>query len=84
MANLNRPNGFKPIGTLSGSPWNAHVEMFQLDATHTAVGCGDLVMQTADGYVNKYAAGSTHCIGLMVGVAPAGGSSTRRPVCPCR
>jgi hypothetical protein len=29
-------------------------------------------MQTADGYVNRYAAGSTHCIGVMVGVLPIG------------
>lgn len=72
MANVDRPNGFKPIGTLSGSPWQASIEAFQLDASHTAIGVGDLVMQTADGYVNKYAAGSTHCIGVMVGVSVMG------------
>lgn len=72
MANADRPNGFRPIGTLSGSPWQSSIEVFQLDATHTAIGVGDLVMQTADGYVNKYAAGSTHCIGVMVGVSPGG------------
>lgn len=72
MANVDRPNGYTPIGTLSGSPWSESVEAFQLDASHTLIGVGDLVMQTADGYVNRYAAGSTHCIGVMVGVSVMG------------
>lgn len=73
MANVDRPNGFTPIGTLSGSPWSASVEMFQLDATHAAViGVGDLVMHTADGYLDRYAAGSTQVIGVVVGISPAG------------
>ena len=73
MANLDRPNGFVPIGTLSGGPWSGSIEAFQLDATHAAViGVGDLVMHTADGYLDRYAAAGTQCIGCVVGVSPAG------------
>lgn len=74
MANVDRPNGFTPIGTLSGSPWNASVEVFELDATHAAIGVGDLVEMTADGYVDVLTAGATDSgvIGVCVGVLPMG------------
>lgn len=29
MANLDRPNGFMPAGTLDGSPWNARVRRYE-------------------------------------------------------
>lgn len=29
MANPNRANGFRPVGTLDGSPWNARVRRYQ-------------------------------------------------------
>lgn len=73
MANRDRPSGFTPIGTLSGSPWSGSIETFQLDATHAAViGVGDLVMHTSDGYLDRYAAAGTQCIGCVVGVSPLG------------
>lgn len=74
MANVNRPRGFTPIGTLSGSPWAASVETFQLDATHAAIGVGDLVGMTADGYINLLSAGATDSgvVGVVVGVLPYG------------
>ena len=72
MANVDKPFGYRPIGTLSGSPWQASVRAFQLDATHTLIGVGDLVNMTSDGYVNRYAAGGTQVIGVMVGVLPIG------------
>lgn len=74
MANVDRPNGFKPIGTLSGSEWNASVETFQLDATHALIGVGDLVEMTADGYLDVLTAGATDSgiIGVCVGVLPMG------------
>ena len=74
MSNVDRPKGFTPIGTLSGSPWNASVEAFELDASHALVGVGDLIEMTSDGYVDQLTAGATDSgvIGVMVGVVPAG------------
>lgn len=71
MANVDRPNGAFPVGTLSGSPWQAHVQAFQLDGSHSAIAVGDLVQMTADGYLDVYAAGETGFIGVCVGVVPA-------------
>jgi len=75
MANVDRPNGFAPIGTLNGSPWNSSVEQFELDATHALIGVGDLVEMTADGYLDRLTAGATDSgiIGVVVGVVPMGG-----------
>jgi len=49
MANFDNPNGAYPVGTLSGSPWQASVRAYQLDATHSAIAVGDLVQMTSDG-----------------------------------
>jgi len=68
MANTNRPNGFIPVGTLSGSPWQAHLRQYDLDASHSAIATGDLVKMTADGYLDLYTAGSTQFIGVVVGI----------------
>jgi len=74
MANVNRPNGGTPIGTLSGSDWSASVEAIQADATHAAIGVGDLIEMTADGYPDILTAGATDSgvFGLVVGISPAG------------
>lgn len=69
MSNIDRPNGAKVVGTLSGSPWEASVESFTLDATHTAIAVGDLVQMTSDGYLDIYTSG-TGFIGVCVGVQP--------------
>jgi hypothetical protein len=68
MANTNRPNGFTPVGTMSGSPWQASVTQYSLDATHAALAVGDLVQMTADGYLDILAAGETQMMGVVVGV----------------
>ena len=67
MANVNKPNGFKPVGTLSGSPWQGSVRQYSLDATHSAIAVGDLVQMTADGYPDILAAGETQMLGVVVG-----------------
>lgn len=74
MANIDRPNGFTPIGTLNGSPWAASIEAVQCDATHAAIGVGDLVEMTADGYPDILTAGATDSgvFGVVVGISPAG------------
>lgn len=71
MANVDRPNGAIPVGTLSGSPWQASVQAFTLDGSHSAIYTGDLVQMTADGYLDVYAAGETGFIGVCVGVLPS-------------
>jgi len=71
MANFDNPNGAYPVGTLSGSPWQASVRAYQLDATHSAIAVGDLVQMTSDGYPDVYAAGEVGFIGVCVGVLPA-------------
>lgn len=68
MANVDRPNGFIPVGTISGSPWQSTVRQYDLDATHAAIGVGDLVQMTADGYPDILAAGETQLLGVVVGV----------------
>jgi len=51
MANLDAPNGFKPIGTMSGSPYNANIQNMECDASAGAIFIGDLVALEADGKV---------------------------------
>lgn len=75
MANTDRPNGAVPVGTLSGSPWQASVQSFTLDGSHSAIAVGDLVQMTADGYLDVYAAGETGFIGVCVGILPAGATT---------
>jgi len=74
MSNVDRPRGLTPIGTLSGSPWQASVEVFQLDASHALLGVGDLIETTADGYADVLTAGATDSgvVGVCVGVLPMG------------
>ncbi len=74
MANVDRANGFTPIGTLSGSPWQASVQAFELDGGHALVGVGDLVEMTAEGTLDILTqnASDSGVIGVMVGIVPAG------------
>lgn len=71
MANVDRPNGAIPVGTLSGSPWQSSVQQFTLDGSHAAIAVGDLVQMTADGYLDVYAAGETGFIGVCIGILAA-------------
>ena len=71
MANSDRPNGAIPVGTISGSPWQSAVRAYTLDGSHAAIGVGDLVQMTSDGYLDVYAAGEVTFIGVCVGILPA-------------
>lgn len=66
--NPNTPNGFRPVGTLSGSPWQDSVRAFTLDAGHSAMYVGDLVKMTTDGYLDTFAASNINLMGAVVGV----------------
>jgi len=73
MANVDRPRGFIPVGTLSGSSWSNSLEVIQTNTTHAAIGVGDLIAATANGYVDVFTAGSTAgALGLVVGISPQG------------
>lgn len=71
MANVDRPNGAFPVGTMSGNPWADSVRAYTLDAGHTAIAIGDLVTMAADGYLNVFAAGDAQFLGVCVGKLPA-------------
>lgn len=44
MANVDRPNGFKPVKHLTGSPWNGKTTKYACPAAEaTAIGIGDIV-----------------------------------------
>lgn len=66
--NVDRPNGFIPVGTLSGSEWTASIRTYTMDATHDAIFIGDLVHFDADGFPDQYDAGDTQVFGVVVGV----------------
>lgn len=58
----------RPIGTLDGSPWNAAVRKFQVDASNaTAIFPGDAIKLEDDGNVAPAAAGNS-LLGVCVGV----------------
>lgn len=68
MANIDRPNGLRPIRTLSGSPWSSSVMEFPVDSGNgTAIFIGDLVKLEDDGNVGPAGAGGA-VLGVCVGV----------------
>ena len=44
MANVDRPNGFKPVKHINGNPWNGKTRKYACPAAETvAIGVGDIV-----------------------------------------
>lgn len=44
MANVDRPNGFKPVKHINGNPWNGKTRKYACPASETvAIGVGDIV-----------------------------------------
>lgn len=71
MANLDRPAGFKPVKTLSGSPWNGKANIYYIPATDaTATFIGDAVIS----------AGSADATGMYPTVKQAAAGETIRGV----
>lgn len=71
MANKDAPNGFIPVGTLSGSPWSDSVREYPVDASNaTAIFPGDAITLETDGNVTPAAAGGV-ILGICVGVLPS-------------
>lgn len=68
MANVDSPFGFKPVGTLDGSAWDATIEKLPVDSSNaTAIFINDMIMREADGNVAPATAGNTQLLGSMVG-----------------
>jgi len=78
MANISRPNGYRPVKHLSGAPWNGQTQYFAILASNAvATGVGDLVMldgaADANGVpsVGRVTNGSTSVpVGVVVGFVP--------------
>ena len=70
MANVDRPCGLRPIGTINGSPWNANVRARPVDASNsTAIFVGDAIILEDDGNVAPYTGtGGGNLLGVCVGV----------------
>jgi len=68
MANIDRPNGLRPIRMLDGSPYNAQIMSWPVDASNsTAIFNGDLVVLEDDGNIAPSGAGGA-VLGVCVGV----------------
>lgn len=72
MANLNR-TGFYPVGTQSGSSWNAGVRRYLANTLVTNICVGSLCTFNSDGtgtIVSYGAAADTNIVGVCVGIEP--------------
>lgn len=68
MANVSRPNGARPVFTISGSPWMGMVRKYPVDSSNgTAIFRGDFITLEDDGNVAPAAAGGI-LLGVCVGV----------------
>ena len=76
MANTDNPNGFRPVGTLSGAPWEGHIRHYRASGSLTDIFPGDMVTLTADGTVDAADAAEEEIIGACVGFSPAQAGST--------
>lgn len=80
MANTDRPNGFVPVGTITGAAWTDAVRRYPVDSANaTAIFLGDMIMLEDDGNVAPATAGATSLLGACVGVEHSDpGSNTAR------
>lgn len=67
MSNTDRPNGFTPVGTLSGSPWQGQVKAYKADGSGANLFPGDMVILEADGAIDIATSASTELLGVVVG-----------------
>ena len=72
MANVDRPNGFRPAKSLLDSGWVGLVRQYDTDAAKAAgIGIGDAVILAADGNVEIAATNGT-ILGVAVGFGVTG------------
>lgn len=78
MANVNAPNGLRPVGTIGSAGYTGRIEKFYVPSTDsTAIGIGDPVYLTgtadADGIpvAARFTSAATgQTVGVMVGIVP--------------
>jgi hypothetical protein len=81
MANVDRPNGFKPVKHLSGAPYNGQARKYMVSSSETvALAIGDLVKLSDSAATDGYAAVEVldvaggdkggPIVGSIVGVVP--------------
>jgi len=78
MANVSRPRGLSPVGTVTGAPFNEQGQLFAIanDATNTYA-IGDLVTYAGGSdtngvaYITKMTADTTEPLGVIVSIRPA-------------
>lgn len=69
MANLDRPNGFTPVGTLGGGSWQGKTRWYPVNTNTAAdIATGDVVSLEANGNVELTAATAV-CFGVVVGIS---------------
>lgn len=58
MANVDKPNGFKPVMHLNGSPYNGQARKYMISASDSTIGVavGDLVVLSDQAALSGYAA----------------------------
>ncbi len=74
MANVDRPNGFVPVGTLSGAPWTSRVRAIGV-VDGTDIFIGDM-LSLSSGLVTPSATDNADIIGVCVGVGRKDAYST--------
>jgi hypothetical protein len=76
MANVDRPNGFTPVGTMSGDSWASRIKEYRCDSSAGNIYPGDLVIMEADGQVAPATAGNTELLGVCLGHSDFGPTFT--------
>ena len=67
MANVNRATGFRPVGTISGAPWNAYLRRFRVSGSGSDIYPGDMVQMTSTGVVAVADNSTVELVGVMAG-----------------
>lgn len=75
MANVDNPNGAKPVGTLSGAPWQGLIRSYLADGSGDDIFIGDFVAMETDGRINA-ANAAQPLLGVCVGFQPAQAGQT--------
>lgn len=88
MANPDRPNGFSPVGTLSGAPWQGMVQRVQMadtsaDSTNNH---GDIYVGTpivlSSGLAIPMDSNDANCVGVCVAVGKVSAGATNNETGP--
>lgn len=75
MANVDKPHGFRILGTLGGGD-SARTREYNVASANSVIGIGDLLILTTAGVVDRAAASATQIVGVacQAKAASAGGT----------